>query len=182
MNHTRLRDRTLKILQYGSQFLIGFYGAAISRRMREQLHALQVSSSTARKAFWILKSIDNLSTALTQWDAGYFKLNYDNNSNTTTTMTSILQKLDAFENLCIMWYYWCETKVFFARSSNCFNLHESGILEYNTNLSWVLGDLAYFCSSLLRLKENTDKIKNIERRIYDIKHIAAEQQCLIAMS
>ena len=152
MNHTRLRDRSVKVLQYGSQFLLGYWGAAISRQLRDQLGTMQASASTARKAFWILKSLDNASTALTQWDEGYF-------SNSST----IVEKLDAFENLCIMWYYWCETRIFFARS-RWFGLQEK-LLDGPTNLSWVLGDLAYFASSLLRLRENVTRREAVDKRL-----------------
>ena len=152
MNHTRLRDRSVKILQYGSQFLLGYWGAAISRQMRDQLGSMQASAATSRKAFWVLKSLDNASTALTQWDAGYF-----------SSGSSVVQKLDAFENMCIMWYYWCETRIFFARS-RWFGLRE-GPLDQPTNLSWVLGDLTYFASSALRLRDNVSRREDLDKRM-----------------
>ena len=61
-------------MQYGSQMVLSFYGAALSRHMREQLNSLNKFSSISRKAFWVLKSIDNISTALKVCDMNDLKI------------------------------------------------------------------------------------------------------------
>ena len=162
MNNVRMRDRTVKILQYGSQMLLGYWGAALSRQGREALGLLQSSSSSSRKAFWILKSITNISTAMQQWEEGYF-----------SAASTVVQKLDAMENLFLVWYYWCETKTFFARSK-LFGLKEKAI-DYYANISWALGDTAFFAAAALRLAENASRRRELEELIVRRRHISVAE-------
>jgi len=158
MSNVRMRDRTVKILQYGSQMLLGYWGAALSRQGREALGLLQRSSSSSRKAFWMLKSITNMATAMQQWEDGYF-----------SAASTLVQKLDAIENLFLVWYYWCETKTYFARAK-LFGLTEKAI-DYYTNLSWALGDTAYFAAAALRLVENSSRRRELGDLIAHRRHI-----------
>lgn len=41
MTHVRLRDRSIKILQYGSQMLLGYYSMNLSYNMRARLTQLR---------------------------------------------------------------------------------------------------------------------------------------------
>lgn len=152
MNNVRMRDRLVKILQYGSQMLLGYWGAVLSRQVRDALEILRKTSSSSRKAFWILKSINNMGIGMQQWRDGYF-----------ISTSTLIQKLDAIENIFLLWYYWCETKTYFARSK-LFGLKEKAI-DYYTNLSWALGDFAYFLAAGLRLKENIYRRKDIEEKL-----------------
>lgn len=152
MSNVRMRDRSVKILQYGSQMLIGFWGAALSRHAKEGLSLLQRSSSTSRKAFWVLKSISNIGIAMKQVEDGYFNLE-----------STLVQKLDAIENIFLMWYYWCETKVFFARS-RMFDLQEKAI-DYSMNLSWALGDTAGFFAAAIRLRNHLGRCADVKNEL-----------------
>jgi len=162
MSNVRMRDRTVKILQYGSQMLLGYWGAAMSRHGQEALGLLQRSSSSSRKAFWILKSITNMGTAMQQWEKGYF-----------SAASTVVQKLDAIENLFLIWYYWCETKTYFARAK-LFGLKEKAI-DYYTNLSWALGDTAFFAAAALRLVENSSRRRELEDLITRRMHVSAAE-------
>jgi hypothetical protein len=90
--------------------------------------------------------------------------------------------LDAFENLCLIWYYWNETKIFFAKSNINMSMSDivsnsrgSGMstldmlnLDQTTNLSWVVGDIAYFFSSLLRLRQHRLELEGINKKLKSI--------------
>jgi hypothetical protein len=151
-SHVRMRDRSLKILQYGSQMLLGYYSVRLSHAARSRLGALQGQASTARKGFWILKNLTHVDEAIRMINAGYL-----------TSESPLTDKIDFIENLCLMWYYWTETQVFFSRAGNMFGLQEVK-LDWTCNVSWFCGDLAYFASSLLKLhrhiaeKEETDRL------------------------
>ena len=152
MSNIRMRDRTLKTLQYGCQMLLGFYGSQLSFMARNQMKALQYSASTSRKAFWLLKSIDQMGSAMTMFEEGYWQEN--------STMS---QRLDLIEQFFLIWYFWCETLVFFARAK-MFNLREHS-LDYWCNWSWLGGDIAFFTARLLELRDNVMDRKLIGSQI-----------------
>jgi hypothetical protein len=159
MNNVRMRDRSVKILQYGSQMLIGYWGAALSKHATETLRLLQRTSSTSRKAFWILKSINNMGIAMKHFEEGYF-----------SSESTLVQKLDAIENIFLIWYYWCETKTYFART-RMFGLQEEAI-DYYTNLSWALGDVAFLLAAAIRLRDHTLRCYSINCELERASNLA----------
>jgi hypothetical protein len=49
-----------KIMQYGSQMLLGYLGNRMSNEVHEGFTLLRRTCSNARKAFWFLKSIGHI--------------------------------------------------------------------------------------------------------------------------
>ena len=153
MNHVRMRDRSIKILQYGSQMLLGYYGGKLSSQARSQLTQLRRQSSTSRKAFWLLKSINQIDEGMRMINDGYL-----------TNESSLAEKLDFLENLFLIWYYFTESQIFFARADGMFGQDEDAI-DFSVNLSWFCGDIVYFASTLLKLREHVSKREELSRRI-----------------
>ncbi len=153
MTHVRMRDRSIKILQYGSQMLLGFYGGKLSSQARGQLTKLRGQSSTSRKAFWLLKSINQI-------DAGMQMIN----EGCLTEESSLAEKLDFLENLFLIWYYFAESQIFFARADGMFGQDENQ-LDFSVNFSWFSGDLIYFLSCMLKLRDHVSKREELSTRI-----------------
>jgi hypothetical protein len=156
MTHVRLRDRTIKLMQYGSQMLLGYYSMRLSYNMRARLTTLKGQSSTARKAFWLLKSLNQIDEGMTMIKKGYL-----------SNESSVTDKLDFIENLFLIVYYWTETQIYFARANNMFGLHEEKI-DLVTNWTWFGGDVIYFLSCLLKLRKHAAERDAISKRI---KHV-----------
>ena len=116
MNNVRMRDRSVKILQYGSQMLLGYYGGKLSSQARSQLTQLRGQAGTSRKAFWLLKSINQIDSGMQMINDGYL-----------TNESSITDKLDFLENLFLVWYYFTESQIFFARADGMFGQNEDAI-------------------------------------------------------
>ena len=150
----RMRDRSLKMMQYGCQLLLGYYGGRMSFMVRNQVKSLQGNASLSRKAFWLLKSVDQMGSAMRMFEQGY----WDENS----TMS---QKLDLIEQFFLIWYYWCETLVFFAKAK-MFNLREHS-LDFWCNTSWLGGDIVFFTARLLELRSNVMERNQIDDKIKD---------------
>ena len=153
MTHVRMRDRSLKILQYGSQMLLGFYGGRISGQARRQLSVLQGNSSLSRKGFWLLKSINHLDVGMRMINDGYLG-----------ESATLVEKLDFVENLFLTWYYFAESQVYFARADGMFGQDEDK-LDLSVNLSWFAGDVVYFLSCLLRLRDHIAQREELSHRI-----------------
>jgi hypothetical protein len=160
MTHVRMRDRSIKILQYGSQMLLGFYGGKLSSQARSQLTSLRGQSSTSRKAFWLLKSITQIDAGMQMINNGYL-----------TEASSLAEKLDFLENLFLIWYYFTESQIFFARADGMFGQDE-GAIDFYVNLSWFSGDLVYFFSTLLKLRDHVSKREELSKRIKARSEIA----------
>ena len=152
MTNVRLRDRSIKVLQYGSQFLMGYYGARLGS-MACSIAALRDQSSTARKAFWLLKSINCIHSTVEMVEDGYI-------GNDST----LIQNIDFLESLFLIWYYWTESQVYFARAQNMFGLHED-VIDTNVNISWFGGDVCYFVSCLLKLREHITQKAELLKKI-----------------
>lgn len=56
----RVRDRSVKIIQYGCQMLLAVYGAQLNEGLSHSLILLRQTASTSRKAFWLLRSVEHM--------------------------------------------------------------------------------------------------------------------------
>ena len=163
MTHVRLRDRSIKLLQYGSQMLLGYYSMRLSYNMRARLTTLRGQSSTARKAFWILKSLNQIDEGMTMIKEGYL-----------SSESSVTDKLDFIENLFLIVYYWTETQVCFARANSMFGLSEEN-LDLAVNWTWFGGDVIFFLSCLLKLRKHAAERDALSRQIKDVSDSTPEE-------
>ena len=163
MTHVRLRDRSIKILQYGSQMLLGYYSMNLSYNMRARLTQLRGQSSTARKAFWLLKSINQIDELMRMIKDGYL-----------SSESSLTDRLDFVENLFLIAYYWTETQVYFARANNMFGLNEDKI-DLAVNWTWFGGDMIFFLSQLLKLRKHTAEREALSVRIKNASESTPEE-------
>ena len=134
--NTRIRDRSVKALQYGCQMLLGFYSNKMSKELVEALSATRKTSSNARKIFWLLKSLNHVESVV-------------NLSIKFYSDQSCVCALDILEQVFLIAYYWYENLVFFARHNLGFYAELD--LYPHTDVSWFLGDLACFLAAFLRL-------------------------------
>lgn len=144
--NVRLRDRSVKIIQYGCQMLIGYYGTRMSNDTVLGLRNTRRITSTARKAFWLMKSINHLSAINTAIE--------DN-----ILAKPLAIQFDFLEQIFLVLYYFFENQIFLSRCQ-LFNFKEEEI-DLRCNVSWFAGDVALFCSSGLKLYENIMKRKNL---------------------
>jgi len=63
--NVRMRDRMVKVVQYGCQMLLGFYGAVLDKSLCNTLSLCRRTASTSRKMFWILKSLNHTHDVIT---------------------------------------------------------------------------------------------------------------------
>jgi len=138
-SNVRLRDRIVKVIQYGCQMLIGYYGAKMSEEVMLGVKTTRRTASTARKAFWLLKSLNHIGSIANMLDDNLLAKPLD-------------VKLDFIEQVSLVFYYVYENLVFLARC-NLFNFNEDD-LDWGTNVSWFVGDLAFLLSSSVRLHGN----------------------------
>ena len=139
--HIRIRDRSVKTLQYACQMLIGFYGKALESNVLESLTITRRTASTARKAFWLLKSFNHIGSVV--------DLITDVQKFSSFSMIFIF---DLVEQCFLIIYYFYENLVFLSRTKLIDCSEES--LDKMTNFSWFAGDLACFGSALLRFIES----------------------------
>ena len=145
--NVRLRDRSVKIIQYGCQMLIGYYGKRMSEELVGGLRNTRRITSTARKAFWLLKSINHISTLNTMIDDNILQ-------------KPLAIKMDFLEQIFLVLYYIFENQIFLSRCQ-LFNFKEEEI-DLRCNVSWFAGDVALFCSSGLKLRENIMRRKDLK--------------------
>jgi hypothetical protein len=156
--NVRMRDRSVKIIQYGCQMLIGYYGCKLSEDIMCGLNRTRSTASTARKAFWLLKSINHLNDIYTMLEA-----------KALAPDRPIAVKLDFIEQVFLVFYYLTENLIFLARCK-LFGFDEDK-LDMWCNIAWFGGDLAFFFSTLARLFENT---KERTQALEKVKRIHAE--------
>jgi hypothetical protein len=156
----RVRDRVVKVVQYGCQMMMGYYGTMLSEEMLFGLKTTRRTASTSRKAFWLLKWIHHINETkkLTVADL-------------VSRDVSLPRRFDILQQLSWVVYFYYENLIFLARTK-LFGFEESK-LDYMTNLSWLVGDTACFLADLTRLYLN-------QRRCYQCKsYIESTTGCRI---
>ena len=133
----RARDRSVKVIQYGSQMLVGFYSSKFTVETVTALKATRRAASTSRKAFWLLKSFNNIAV-ITKTITTY---NFADDKN-------FVNGFDLIEQFALVIYFFYENVVFLARH-NLVSFGEE-VLDFPCNTSWFVGDAACFCSTTIR--------------------------------
>jgi hypothetical protein len=153
----RIRDRSVKALQYGCQMLLGYYGERLSDDVKHTLTITRKNCSTARKSFWLLKSLNHVSVAIDLILS--FSFEFDNHN---------LRLLELLEQLALIVYYMFENIVFLSR--NNLILLEEDRFEENMNVAWFIGDLCGFVSSLVHLICSFEHQKKFESYLFSSKY------------
>lgn len=153
--HIRMRDRSVKIFQYGSQMLLGFYSSQMSAMMVESLSLTRRTASTSRKAFWMMKSINHVGTIIDMVE-GYDWLQDEGYANF----------LDIVEQIALVVYYWYETLVFFTRVK-LVSFTEASIDGWG-NMSWFLEDLVCLVASLIRTLVHLKKMNTLQVKVPEL--------------
>lgn len=153
VKNLRFRDRTVKIVQYGSQCLSGYFSSYFSREVNIGLINTRRAASTARKWFWLVKMGQHLIWVL-------------NNSN-SKVVSSLLGKIDYFEQVFLVAYYVYENLILGARMKLP-GFHCSRD-EFGTNLTWFLSDIPLLISSCIRLHYNLREIRDTKKKVNMLK-------------
>ena len=132
-----VRDRILKILQYGCQMLLGFYATKMTNENIECLRALKYTTSTSRKAFWLLKSVNHFSFLVDMVES------YDYAAD-----IGFVNFLDVIEQAALVLYYWYENLVFFSRTKVV--TYSEDTVDWWGNSIWFLEDFVCFIAQLIR--------------------------------
>lgn len=132
-----VRDKTVKIIQYGAKLVVGYYKARLSQEYIKKLRTLTLTSSNARKVFRLLKSINCL-----------YKLQLLLKSDNLTNLDGILQIL---EQLFWTLFFYYDNLIFLARMK----ILEKGErdIERNAFLYWFLADVAKCASEIWSLHQ-----------------------------
>lgn len=59
-----VRDKSIRVLQYGSKLLMGYFHESLNHQSTQLLQNIWQSASTSRKLFRILKSINSLNSLI----------------------------------------------------------------------------------------------------------------------
>lgn len=179
--HVRVRDRSIKILQYGCQMLIGFYGNQLTKvshaicclsghrmysltneytqEMSVGLRMTRSMASTSRKAFWLLKSVNHVQALIHMIE------NYEH-----TTDECYADLVDILEQVFLIMYYFYENLVFMARTKLVSFTEDT--LDGWGNVSWFMEDLAGFVAAFLRTYIKARKLR-IRESAYLLAHGSA---------
>ena len=150
-SNVRMRDRIVKVIQYGCQMILGFYTVQLSEQLKSGLAETRRFASNARKAFWLLKSFNHISTCINMYENGVLQTEY------------IADKIDYLEQIFLAIYFATENFVFFIRSKVLSMKEES--IDIYLNCSWFGADVSALCSSILRLYDNNYKLNQVKSYI-----------------
>jgi hypothetical protein len=135
-NQLRMRDRTVKVLQYGCQMMLGFYEGKLRQDVFEMLTLFRRTTSTSRKAFWVLKSANHITSSIhlvQQIMMGDF---------------SVQIFADLLEQILQACYFFCENILFFIRVK-VLPWNESEMEPWNS-WHWFLSDFSGLIAALIR--------------------------------
>mmetsp|Transcript_71155 Transcript_71155/g.139738 ORF Transcript_71155/g.139738 Transcript_71155/m.139738 type:complete len:209 (-) Transcript_71155:477-1103(-) len=135
--NVRVRDRSVKVLQYGCQMLLGYYGTQFSKEVVDGLRITKSITSTSRKAFWLLKSFNHVGTVITLIE-NYSFVNDE----------CFVDLLDIVEQLFLILYYFYENLVFISRTKLVSFTED--VLDKWGNWSWLMEDFLGFLAALMR--------------------------------
>lgn len=135
--------------------LIGYYGLGMNDELVLGLRTTRRITSTARKAFWLLKSINHIGSMNTMIRSNDF-------------LETIVGKLDFIEQFFLVLYYFFENQIFLSRCQ-LFNFKEDEV-DLRCNVSWFCGDLALFCSAGLKLFANIMKKAELTEQLLEIEN------------
>ncbi len=161
-NNLAFRDKSVKVLQYASRMLLGWYGDSISSSTKDAASALMTQCAQARKAFRLLKSI-NMLNSLVRGHQGTFSplpscefndaMNYDEDRiNIQVKMyRELARRFEAFELLAMLGYYGCDNVLFLGRAKVLTTSYNALFWETATFSCWAANDFIAIIRNLLLL-------------------------------
>ena len=155
----RWRDRSVKVIQYGCQMLIGYYGNILTKELCTALACTRRTASNSRKAFWLIKTIAHIKNTIEMIDNG--ALNDINN------ITAIM---DTFEQILLGLYYYCENNIFFIRMGLL--KFDEDYVDWWANLTWFGADTCCLIAAIIRVRNNNIERGNIKEQL---KHLNANR-------
>lgn len=138
-NQLRMRDRSVKVLQYGCQMMLGFYANKFSNDMNQALALFRRTASTSRKAFWLLKSVNHITSAIHMVQGLMAEFSW-------------IAFFDFMEQIFLAIYYAMENIVFFIRVKMI--PWDEDDVDVGVNWSWFVGDFFCVAAALLRFCES----------------------------
>lgn len=152
----RMRDRSVKVIQYGCQMILGYYGTILSNELKTGLASSRRTASNSRKVFWILKFVNHL-----------IEVRRLIVTDSLSSTHSIANKYDFLQQISWVLYFFCENQVLLARLK-LFGFDESKIDPW-CNLTWVCGDIACFLADLTKYANNYWRRQEILNQLNDMQ-------------
>lgn len=143
-SHYVIRDKSVKIIQYSSRILTGYYRDSLSRETHEALTFLTSTCSLGRKVFRLLKSVNSLNTlsiklaALGPW--------YDVN----LLSRQVVDVIEVLEHFIWSIFFWFDNILFLGRTKLLVP-YDAKISERRTYDCWALADSFGLLRRLLKL-------------------------------
>lgn len=131
---------------------MGYYGSQMQEATLKSISTLRRASSNSRKAFWLLKSLNHVGSIIKMIEGGI-----------TDNSAPLVDKLDFIEHIFLVFYYWYESEIYFARAG-LFGLNED-VIDPWCNWTWLGGDVAFLLSGLLRLRHHTQERFHLAQQI-----------------
>mmetsp|Transcript_11552 Transcript_11552/g.11568 ORF Transcript_11552/g.11568 Transcript_11552/m.11568 type:complete len:288 (+) Transcript_11552:145-1008(+) len=155
--NVNVRDKSLKVIQYGSRMLLGFYGSALPDSAVCTLENMRNSSLMARKAFRLLKSLNNISIIA--------KTIQDSEESTEDV---IPQALKVFEHVCwSLFFYYCNRNFLTIHKVIKTDMDAEKILFYKAwfgaDSFFMLGNIYQLVQWLLKKKNAYNNLERIQQ-------------------
>jgi hypothetical protein len=139
-NHVNLRDKTIKVAQYGCRFFASYY-SSLPQKNIELLGDLSFMCSMGRKLFRVFKSINCLELLVS-------KLRRVPTSITTVKEVAFI--LEMLEHVFLTLFYYYDNVLLLGRSKILPN-YDSRLWDLRTYSAWSLHDITAFIRKLLLL-------------------------------
>jgi hypothetical protein len=148
-SNVRIKDRTVKMVQYGCSLLIGYYGMRLKKEILSNLQLVRRTASTSRKAFWLLKSFNHVSTFIDMFTNLIY--HYHEDTNKVVIFTKFF---DLAEQFFLILYFFLENLVFLIRVNMISHIITESDIDTYVNWSGFGSDLSCFLSSSINLFHN----------------------------
>jgi hypothetical protein len=148
-SNVRIKDRTVKMIQYGCSLLIGYYGVQLKKEILSNLQLARRTASTSRKAFWLLKSFNHISTFIDMF-TNLIQHYYEE----TNQVIIVTKFFDLAEQFFLILYFFLENLVFLIRVNMISHIITESDIDSYTNWSGFGSDLSCFLSSAIHLFYN----------------------------
>jgi hypothetical protein len=169
--NVKIRDRSCKIVQYSCQMLLGFYATKMSKDTRDMLCLTKYTTSTARKAFWMFKSLNHLQILVDLIDSKKLSVKYEDLG---------LHLIELVEQFYYILYHWWETLVYLAR---CKIIDPSQEDAVNRQLcdSWFISDVFGLAAAFIKIVKQVNHVYKRYRQL-SLEHTALVENGKIVSS
>jgi hypothetical protein len=162
LNHARIRDRTVKAMQYGCQMVMGYYGSQLQEDVRNMLTVTRRTASTSRRAFWLLKSFNHIGT--------FIELLMDLQKSFTFT-----KFFELTEQFFLIIFFYFENIIFLIRINLVTTIKEADLENY-INWSGLGGDIAGFLAAAVTWIYRLLDWRNLRNLLLANRHLLADRE------